>query len=174
MQYRRYGPKCFRPIRVQIFEINYVFQKYEMAECFKHRYKIIKGKSWLKKLLLDIVKNGFGHSSDKSLAGSQGCIVEINWFFACWYKFRKANSYFNDLWVGLVKNKCLFSFRDSKICCILIMNSKIELIVWFNSFLSLKPICRKRYLEKFVLLPLYDSQLSVVGSEAAWYFFYRS
>ena len=28
----------------------------------------------------------------------------IDLFFACWYKFRKAKSCFNDFWVGLVKN----------------------------------------------------------------------
>ena len=26
------------------------------------------------------------------------------WFFACWYKFRKTKSWFNDFWVGLVKD----------------------------------------------------------------------
>ena len=28
----------------------------------------------------------------------------MNWFFACWCKFRKAKSFFNDLRVGAVKN----------------------------------------------------------------------
>ena len=28
----------------------------------------------------------------------------MNWFFACWYKFRKAKSWFDDFWVGKVKN----------------------------------------------------------------------
>ena len=28
----------------------------------------------------------------------------INWFFACWYKFRKAKNWFNHFWVGLLKN----------------------------------------------------------------------
>ena len=30
-------------------------------------------------------------------------------FFVCWYKFRKSKSWFNDLWVGVVKNGCLKS-----------------------------------------------------------------
>ena len=28
----------------------------------------------------------------------------MSWFLACWYKFRKVNSYFDNYWVGLVKN----------------------------------------------------------------------
>ena len=28
----------------------------------------------------------------------------MSWFSACWYKFRKAKSYFNNYWVGMVKN----------------------------------------------------------------------
>ena len=28
----------------------------------------------------------------------------MNWYFACWYKFRKAKSYFYDFWVGRVRN----------------------------------------------------------------------
>ena len=30
---------------------------------------------------------------------------ELGWFFACWYKFMKAKSYFNNYWVGVVKNE---------------------------------------------------------------------
>ena len=29
----------------------------------------------------------------------------MSWFFACCWKFRKANSYFNDFWVDMVKNR---------------------------------------------------------------------
>ena len=32
------------------------------------------------------------------------CFSRINWCFACWCKFSKVKSYFNDLWVGIVKN----------------------------------------------------------------------
>ena len=35
---------------------------------------------------------------------SQKWTDRINWFFACWYKFRKAESWFNNSWVGMVKN----------------------------------------------------------------------
>ena len=35
---------------------------------------------------------------------SQEWIDEISWFFACWYKFRKVDSYFDYYWVGIVRN----------------------------------------------------------------------
>ena len=38
-------------------------------------------------------------------AVSQEWIDEMSWLFACWYKFRKAKSYFNNDWVGMVKNE---------------------------------------------------------------------
>ena len=36
-------------------------------------------------------------------AVSQEWIDEMSWFFACWYKFRKAKSFFS-YWVGIAKN----------------------------------------------------------------------
>ena len=53
-----------------------------------------------------MVKNGcgfFGLGTLKS-AVSQEWIDEISWFFACWYKFRKAESSFDNYWVGIVKD----------------------------------------------------------------------
>ena len=35
---------------------------------------------------------------------SQEWIDGMNWHFACWCKFRKTKIYFNDFWVGVVKN----------------------------------------------------------------------
>ena len=35
---------------------------------------------------------------------SQELINGINWFFACWYKFREDKSYFSDFWAGAVKS----------------------------------------------------------------------
>ena len=37
-------------------------------------------------------------------AVSQEWIDELGWFFACWYKFMKAKSYFNNYWMGVIKN----------------------------------------------------------------------
>ena len=91
-------------------------------------------KSWLKNIGVVMVKKGCGYSGlGTNLAVSQGGVNWINWFlakkgcglsghgtlksavsqewidemcwfFACWYKFRKAKSYFNNYWVGMVKN----------------------------------------------------------------------
>ena len=53
-----------------------------------------------------MVKNGrdqSGHVTLK-LTVSQEWIDGMNWYFACWCKFRKVKSYFNDFWVGMVRN----------------------------------------------------------------------
>ena len=52
-----------------------------------------------------VVKNGcsfFGLGTLRS-ALSWGWIDELSWF-ACWYKFKKVNSYFDNYWVAKVKN----------------------------------------------------------------------
>ena len=54
-----------------------------------------------------VVKNGcglFGLGALKS-AVSSNQIDELSSFFACWYKFRKAQSSFNNYWVGIMKNE---------------------------------------------------------------------
>ena len=59
-----------------------------------------------------VVKNEhclFGLGAVKS-ALSQKWIDEMGWYFACWYKFRKAKSYSDNYWVGIVKNG--WSFID--------------------------------------------------------------
>ena len=38
-------------------------------------------------------------------AVSQEWIDEMSWFLACWYKFTKGKSYFNNYWLGMVKNE---------------------------------------------------------------------
>ena len=45
-----------------------------------------------------------GHRTQK-VTLSQKWRDEINWFFACWYKFKKTKSWFNDFWVELVKKR---------------------------------------------------------------------
>ena len=44
-------------------------------------------------------------SQDTNITASQE-ESGINKFFACCYKFKKAKSYLNNFWVGLVKNSC--------------------------------------------------------------------
>ena len=43
-------------------------------------------------------------SWDSKMTISQKWTNGINWFFVCWYKLEKAESWFNDFWVGMVKN----------------------------------------------------------------------
>ena len=55
---------------------------------------------------VDMVRNWCGQSGHGilKLAVSQEWIDGMDWFLACWCKFKKAKSYFNDFWVDLVKN----------------------------------------------------------------------
>ena len=57
---------------------------------------------------MGVSRNGCGQSDHRALklAVSQERIDEMNRFFAWWCKFKKAKSYFNDFWVGLVKTGC--------------------------------------------------------------------
>ena len=83
------------------------------------------GWTWSKMGVATLVS---GHRALK-LTLSQKWTDEINWFFACWYKFRKAKSWFNDFWMGLLKKgQGPLGSWYPKICCILRMNLWNELI----------------------------------------------
>ena len=43
-------------------------------------------------------------ADQKTQIFSQIWMDRMNWFFACWYKFRKVKSWFSDFWVGAIKN----------------------------------------------------------------------
>ena len=70
--------------------------------------QIQKTKIWSKSFWLGMVENGCGQSGHGTLklTVSQEWIDGMNWFFACWCKFRKAKSNFNDFWVDVVKIGC--------------------------------------------------------------------
>ena len=53
-----------------------------------------------------VVENGCGLLDQGTLksAISQEWFDEMSWFFACWYKFGKAKCWFNNYWVGMLKN----------------------------------------------------------------------
>ena len=82
-----------------------------------------------------VTKNGrglLGLGTQKS-AVSQEWINELGSFVACWCKFMKAKSYFNNYWVGVVKNE-----QGLKDCGILKpgilhkwFDALIRLIEWF-------------------------------------------
>ena len=59
----------------------------------KANWKIL-GRTWS--------KTGVGVSL--KLGVSQEAVDGINFFFVCWYKFRIAESFFNNFWVVVVKN----------------------------------------------------------------------
>ena len=58
----------------------------EKAWLFAHWYRLMEIKSWLKNIVVGVVKNGCGHSCLKilKLAVSQKGITVINWFLVCW------------------------------------------------------------------------------------------
>ena len=53
-----------------------------------------------------VIKNGHGLLGLGTLksAVSYEWINELGWFFACWYKFMKAKTYFNNYCEGVFKN----------------------------------------------------------------------
>ena len=102
----RYGPKCFQPIRFQVFKINYISRIngwnsrifYKHAETNSQKLKVNENVS-----------------SEKSvqLIWSQEWTDGINWFFACWYIFRKSKNCFN--YFGVTEAKNVFFLWDLKI-----------------------------------------------------------
>ena len=58
------------------------------------------------KYLVDFVKNGCDLCDHRTLklAVSQEGMNGINWFWVCWYKCRKAKSYFNNFCVVKIKS----------------------------------------------------------------------
>ena len=55
---------------------------------------------------MGVVKNKCDHLGPGTLklAASQEGIHGVNWFFAWRYKFRKAKSFYDNYWVGVVGN----------------------------------------------------------------------
>ena len=62
--------------------------------------------SWFKIFWVGMVINGCGQSDrgGLKLPVSQEWVDGINWFFAWYYKFRRAKSCFSDFWLGVVKS----------------------------------------------------------------------
>ena len=80
---------------------NWLYFQNEQMEltCFLHAGTIShKIKRWLKILGVSMVKNGSGEFGGGSLklTVSEEWTGGRNWFFVCWYKLRKAKSWFKD------------------------------------------------------------------------------
>lgn len=108
---------------------------------------------------MGMVRNGYSQSGHGTLKLTLLQGDEINWLFACCYKFRKTKSCFNDFWMGMIKNGCgLLVHETQKICCILRFNLWIELQIVVQKFL-------------WYLLYIFDFQMpGVHRSCSCWYF----
>ena len=103
----RYGPKCSQSIRLQDFLINLISRTNQWN--FLHVDTNSHIKSWSKNFRAGImVRDGYGQPGHRTLklALSQKWVDGMNWFFACWWKFRKTKSNFNYFWVNFVKIGC--------------------------------------------------------------------
>ena len=103
----RYEPKCSQPVRSHDFLINHISRTNHWNNLiFCMLIQIHINKSWSINCWVGMIKNRcsqYGHMTLKLIV-SQEWIDRMNWFFASWCTFRRAKSYFNDFWVGIVKN----------------------------------------------------------------------
>ena len=102
-----------------------------------------------------LVKNGCGFfclGAQKS-AVSQKWMDEMSCFFACWYKFRKAESCFDNYWVGIVGNGWG-----------LIDHGSLKLGVSHNWFYELSRLIEKMHVDSdgiiFAWQPMYSVSLT--------------
>ena len=123
------------------------------------------------------IKNGrglLGLGTQKS-AVCQEWINELGSFVACWCKFMKVKSYFNNYWVGMVKNeqglkdRGTLKPRTSHKWC-------VNLAYWLNDFCMLIFACFKWYLvlaiRKLCLGKFYAKMLTtdqIAGFFKLWY-----
>ena len=58
----------------------------EKAWFFAYWCRFTEIKSWLKNIVVGVIKNGYGHSGLRTLklAVSQEVINRVSWFFVCW------------------------------------------------------------------------------------------
>ena len=105
----RHGPRCSRPIILQNFLIRHVSRTNKWNSLiFCILIQIHINQKLIKNFWgMGLVKNGCGQSVHETLklTVSKEWFDGMNWFFACWWKFNKDKSSFNDFWVGLVKDK---------------------------------------------------------------------
>ena len=83
----RYWPKCFRPIRLQDFLINYISRtKWWKSLIFCMLIQIYRKKKLIEKYWVGLGRKWCGHSVLRTLklAVCQGKTNKINWFLVCW------------------------------------------------------------------------------------------
>ena len=70
----------------------------------------MKFKFYLKNLVRLLLKMGVvTRNRNRKLVVSEERINRIDWLFACCHKSRKAESYLNNVWLGVVKKGCDYS-----------------------------------------------------------------
>ena len=86
-----------------------------------------------------VVKTGHGLLDIGTLkvAVLQEPINEMGWFFACWYKFRKAKSYFNNDQLCMVKNGEALEVMGL-LNQVHLTNDLMNWADWLNDFLVMK------------------------------------
>ena len=109
-----------------------------------------------------VIKNGHGLldlGTQKSPV-SQDWMDELGRFFACWYKFMKAKSYFNNYWVGLVKN-----WQGLKIVEFLnevhLTNDLLNWVEWLTDFCML-------IVMEYYLFVLNDTSILAIWKMYVW------
>ena len=101
----RHWPKCSQTIRFQDSLINHISRTNQLNSLIFYMVTKNSLKSWSKPFGVGTVRDGWdqpGHRTLK-LTVSQELVDGMNWFFACWWKFRKVKSNFNYFWVNVVK-----------------------------------------------------------------------
>ena len=91
----RYGPKSSRPVKLKKPDFLHVDTN---SWKLKVHWKIFRW-VWSKVFVAALVS---GHWNWLHLKNE---LMKWTDFFACWYKFRKAKNYFNNYWLGMVKNR---------------------------------------------------------------------
>ena len=129
----RYRPICSQPIRLQDFKINYISRtNWQKAWIFVCWYRFMTWK-------LELIKKYWGvcgqkwcsHSVLRALkfAVCRGGMNGINCFLVCWYKFRKAKSYFNNFGVIVAQNvSCLSGLGSLKFA---VSQESVDKMSWF-------------------------------------------
>ena len=89
----RCGPKCSQPIRLQDFLIDHISRRHNwifLPDYLLFDTSSLKLKADQKLFGLAWPEMGVASHATLTLTVSQEWIVGMNWFFACWCKFKKA------------------------------------------------------------------------------------
>ena len=118
-----------------------------------------------------MIKNGFGHSGHGALKliVFQEWTDGMNWFFACWCKFRKAKSNFNDFWV------CVVIVRRSHLVHATLKSAVFsEWVFELSWFFACRLWCSNFWLDRYPILYLWLLNASLLQLHLVCPFFLTS